>query len=111
MGGYRRAAARREQKEREKLHVLAEDGNKAAMMKEIYNRGQDMGMMLATAIIFMSLNEMYGFSSLKSGKGKLDRLIEKIREESIKMEQEPTQFTVSYYLKMLEEKTGINISR
>lgn len=104
----KRAAMRRENKVREKNHKKALKGDTRAIANELYVKGYDHGMTVATSIIFMALNELYGFTHLKSGKGRLDKLIEKIREESVNMTQEPTKFTCEYYVRLVRENLELD---
>lgn len=103
----KRAAIRREQKLRNKINNKAQTGNIEAVITKAFTQGYDKGVTVGTAIIFMALNELYGFSHMESGKGRLDKLIEKISEEFVNMAQEPTRFTCDYYVRMLQEQTGI----
>ena len=68
-------------------------------------------MIAATAIIFVALNDKYGFSSTKNGKGKLDVLTDVIVEEFNKMDESATEFCYEYYVQKLREKTGMSISK
>jgi len=106
----KRAVLRRELKLREKMHKKAQHGDMQAIANELFMKGHDQGLTVAYAIIFMALNEMYGFSYMKNGKGKLNKLIEKIRDESAKMSQEPTRFNCEYYIRVLKEQTGLEFT-
>lgn len=103
----KRAAIRREQKIRDKMNKQASKGNAEAVTKQIFAKGYEQGMAVGLSIIFMSLNELYGFTYTGNGRGRLDKLIEKIRDESSKMSTAPTKFTCEYYLRMLKEQTGL----
>lgn len=103
----KRAAIRRELKLRNKISNKAKNGDMNAVATQLFTKGYDHGLTVGTAIIFMALNELYGFSHMENGKGRLDKLIEKIREESANMSQEPTKFTCEYYVRMLQEQTGV----
>ena len=109
MGSFRRAAIRREQKERSHIKERMDKGYLDAYIKKAYTKGHDEGMVVATAIILMALNEEYGWVSTPNSKGRLDKVIDRIKEESINIQREPTRFKCDYYIKLLAEKTGIKM--
>ena len=96
----------RHQRRRQTDNLLA---NKA--ITEIKNEARTEGMMIATSIMFIALKDKWGFSSTPNGKGRLDQLIDILGEEFDKMDQDATQFCFEYYVKILEERTGIKISK
>lgn len=104
MSYNKRAAMRREKKETEKiLSVLSEQDRVSA---RFFMAGKNEGMELASGIIFLALCEEFGF-----GQKRIERLMERISKESIKMDEEPTRFNVDYYIAKLNEKCGKKIFR
>lgn len=112
MAKNKRAAMRRELKERQKMTELAsrerKNGNELSenIMAECYVRGKDEGMELACGIIFLALHEYYGF-----GTKRIMRLMECVGKESLKMDEAATKFNVDWYINQLREKCNITISR
>lgn len=104
MAVNRRAAMRREQKQMDKLNKLKPTTE--VLMKKSFMNGKVYGMELATGIIFLALCEEFGF-----GKKRIERLIDRISKESMKMDEEPTKFNVDWYIQQVNEKTDINIGR
>ena len=69
------------------------------------------GILMGMALVFMTLKNEYGFSSTKNGKGKLDKLVDAVNIEIDKMDQDPTKFCYDYQIRMLKEKTGIELRK
>lgn len=82
---------------------------------EVYNRGFnaaiDEALVRVTTLSLMILNEQFEFGSNKKGTGRLDKFVMKLSEECAKVSEPATEFTLEYYAKLLEERTGINVTR
>ena len=74
-----------------------------------YTDGLNDGITVATALMFVALHDKYGFSSLKSGKGKLDQIVDELASEYAKMEEDATQLNVQHYIDMLKTSTGLEM--
>lgn len=112
MSTNRRAAMRREQKERDKLKLSEQErlwiargfndpvGKRALEKshKRYYDAGRSEGMQTATGIIFLALHEYFGFGSRR-----FEKLMDCIAKESIKMDEMPTAFNVDYYIRELNK--------
>lgn len=66
--------------------------------------GKNEGFELATGIMFLALCEEFGF-----GNKRINRLIERISDESVKMDEDPTKFNVDWYIDKVREKCGVRI--
>lgn len=104
MATNKRAAMRREKREREKLFKGSDTQTK--LLARSFLAGKNEGMTLATGIIFLALCEEFGF-----GEKRIERLIGRISKESMKMDEDATKFNVDWYIKKVEEKCGINIMK
>lgn len=102
MAVNKRAAMRREQRLQEKLTSGKPTTEK--LMAKAFIAGKNEGMELATGIIFLSLCEEFGF-----GGKRIERLIDRISKESMKMDELPTQFNVDWYIQKVHEKCGVRI--
>lgn len=78
------------------------------MMKRYYQAGRNEGLQTATGIIMLALHEYYNF-----GNKRLEKLMECVGKESIKMDENPTKFNVDFYIQKLNEimKNQIEIYR
>lgn len=54
--------------------------------------------------MFLALCEEFGF-----GNKRINRLIERISDESLKMDEDPTKFNVDWYIDKVREKCGVRI--
>lgn len=112
MAVNRRAAMRRENRERQKVHESALKAQRKGdhlskhLMAECFSRGRDEGLELACGIIFLALHEHFGF-----GQKRLMKLMDCIGKESLKMDEDATKFNVEWYIKQLREKCNISIER
>lgn len=118
MAHNRRAAMRREEREQKKqrLNNLEREWLVKAtahpvggttldkMSMKYYKFGLANGMSTASSIIFLALHEYFGF-----GEKRINKLMECIAKESIKMDEEPTKFNVDYYSKQLQDAVNITI--
>lgn len=104
MAVNKRAAMRREAKERAKL--MSGKPTQEKLMARAYVAGKNEGLELATGIIFLALHEKFDF-----GQKRLEKLIKCISDESLKMDEDATKFNVDYYIKQVQEKCGISIFR
>lgn len=120
MARNKRAAIRREQKEHDKNKLSmnekqwfikqTESGiGKSAfekLMQRYYKYGHDRGMELAAGIIFLALHEHFGF-----GTKRIQTLMKRISDESIKMDEEPTKFNVDWYIQQLNDVLDIQFQQ
>ena len=120
MARNKRAAIRREQKEHDKNKLSmnekqwfikqTESGiGKSAfekLMQRYYKYGHDRGMELAAGIIFLALHEHFGF-----GTKRIQTLMKRISDESIKMDEEPTKFNVNWYIQQLNDVLDIQFQQ
>ena len=54
--------------------------------------------------MFLALCEEFGF-----GNKRINRLIERISDESVKMDEDTTKFNVDWYIDKVREKCGVRI--
>lgn len=120
MARNKRAAIRREQKEHDKnklsmnekqwfIKQTASGIGKSAfekLMQRYYKYGHDRGMELAAGIIFLALHEHFGF-----GTKRIQTLMKRISDESIKMDEEPTKFNVDWYIQQLNDVLDIQFQQ
>ena len=106
MARNKRAAIRREKREQEKIMKRAESGLTKDLMAKSFLLGKNEGLEMACGIIFLALHEEFGF-----GNKRLLKLMDKISEESLKMDEEPTKFNVDWYINQLRDKCNIKIER
>lgn len=106
MARNKRAAIRREKREQEKIMKRAESGLTKDLMAKSFLLGKNEGLEMACGIIFLALHEEFGF-----GNKRIMKLMDKISEESLKMDEEPTKFNVDWYINQLRDKCNIKIER
>ena len=94
MAVNKRAAMRREKRVQEKL--TGGKPTQTKLMARAYITGKNEGFELAT--------EEFGF-----GNKRINRLIERISDESVKMDEDPTKFNVDWYIDKVREKCGVRI--
>lgn len=102
MATNKRAAMRREKRVREKLTQGKQTDQK--LMARAFIAGKNEGFETASGIIFLALCEEFGF-----GAKRIERLMNRISNESLKMDEDATKFNVDYYIQRLHEKCGIEI--
>lgn len=102
MAVNKRAVMRREQRQLDKLN--SKKPTTKVLMEKAFLRGQNYGLELASGIIFLALCEEYGF-----GRKRIERLIDRIQKESMKMDEDATKFNVEWYINMVNQKLGANI--
>ena len=102
MATNKRAAMRREKRVREKLTQGKQTDQK--LMARAFIAGKNGGFETASGIIFLALCEEFGF-----GAKRIERLMNRISNESLKMDEDATKFNVDYYIQRLHEKCGIEI--
>lgn len=101
----RRAMMRREKRAEDKI-MNAKSTMTEALMQKAFVSGKKEGLEIAVGIIFLALHEDYGF-----GKKRLENLIECIKKESMKMDEDATKFNVDWYIQQLNEKCNIKFER
>lgn len=102
MAVNKRAAMRREKRVQEKL--TGGKPTQTKLMARAYITGKNEGFEFATGIMFLALCEEFGF-----GNKRINRLIERISDESVKMDEDPTKFNVDWYIDKVREKCGVRI--
>ena len=75
--------------------------------EKVYESQKINGFISASSLILMVLNQDFHFASKTSGKGRLDIVMEYAIVEFIKVQLDKENHNVAYYLKKLEEETGI----
>lgn len=104
MAANKRAAMRREKREREKL--MNTKDTTANLMAKSFLAGKSEGMELACGLIFLALHEYYGFWNRR-----IMKLMDYISKESLKMDELPTKFNVDWYIQQLNEKCNLRFER
>ena len=99
----RRAAIRRERKERAKAEKCK---SPQGVMKRAMEQGRLDGRTVAVSIVLVTLKQKYCF-----GEGRMMKFINFINRESLNFDQEATMFNLEYYVKRLKDKineTGVD---
>lgn len=77
--------------------------------EQIYVMARDDFYISACSVMFLALNEEFGFSSNAKGTGRTDYIMEYCINRYIEMNLDPDRHTAQYYFDRMKEKTGYDI--
>lgn len=69
----------------------------------------DISFVVPGAVMFMVLNEYFGFASNNKGTGRTDLIMAYMVNEYVKVNLDPKGHDVKFYYNRMKEKTGLDI--
>ena len=80
-----------------------------SLTETIYGSVRDEYFISSGAVMFMVLNEYFGFASNNKGTGRTDLIMAYMVNEYIKVNLDPEGHDVEFYYRRMKEKTGLDI--
>lgn len=80
-----------------------------SIKEQIYIISRDNYYISACAVMFLALNEGFGFSSNEKGTGRTDYVMQWCINRYIEIQLDPDNRTAEYYFEKMKRKTGFNI--
>ena len=80
-----------------------------SLTETIYGSVRDEYFISSGAVMFMVLNEYFGFASNNKGTGRTDLIIAYMVNEYVKVNLDPEGHDVKFYYSRMKEKTGLDI--
>lgn len=80
-----------------------------SLTETIYGSVRDEYFISSGAVMFMVLNEYFGFASNNKGTGRTDLIMAYMVNEYVKVNLDPEGHDVKFYYSRMKEKTGLDI--